>query len=390
MYSLLLSVLGILFLMHWAIYRFFITVFEIKSKNIKLIVVFSLLFLAVSFVSSTLLVHWYENIVTKSYYFLSGLWLGFVINLLLAAGCFVLVKFIFHFFNKNMNPLLFGGFFVLLAIIYTGIGVFNAVSPKIKNISVEIKNLPVEWSGKKIVQISDVHLGRILGVKFLEKIINKIDEINPEMVVITGDLFDGMDGGLEQFILPLNKMSALKGVFYVTGNHDIYLGLEKSLDALKQTKIAVLDDEVVNIDGLQIIGVSYPVSGEKKDIEDKIKGDSNFSLEKPSILLFHSPINIFSNHNNARDWHNSMYFYPDVNFQVAKNLGADLQLSGHTHKGQFFPFNLITHFIFGGYDYGLHKDGDFSVFTSSGVGVWGPTMRTWSRSEIVVVTLIGK
>lgn len=159
----------------------------------------------------------------------------------------------------------------------------------------------------------------------------QINEIKPEAVVITGDLYDGMDGFLEHLIDPINKLQAPKGIYYVTGNHETYLGVARTFESLKDTKIHILKDELINVDGLQIIGIDYPERGEKKDIPAIIQKFPNFDKNISSILLFHTPTQVE---------------------EIAKT-GVNLQLSGHTHVGQIWPFGYMTELIFGRYYYGL-------------------------------------
>ncbi len=330
-----------------------------------------------SFIVSAILSRIWDNFFTKIFYFLSGLWYGFAINLSLAIIIFILFLLFFDAIKIKIHKIFIARIFLVFAIAASFLGVYNAFFPKVKNITIEIKNLPKNWEGKKIVHLSDVHLGKILGKNFIERISKKINEVNGEIIFITGDLFDGMNGDLEQFINPLNDLQSKKGIYYITGNHENYLGVEKALETIKKTKIKILDDEVVLVDGLQIIGVSYP------NLRKDIQKDKNYSHEKSAILLQHAPTDIKNKEIN----HNNIYLSPHINFDYAKELGVDLQLSGHTHKGQIFPFDFITKLAYKGYDYGLHQEGDFSLFVSSGTGVWGPTMRTNSRSEIVVIKL---
>lgn len=381
--------LSILFVSHWAVYCFFIRAFNIKKRKAKIILRLSLLILSLSFIGSSLLVHWRENITTKFLYISSGVWLGLLINLLLVIAVFWIIVFIFRILKIRVNMVLISRIAIVAAIFYTCFGIFNVFSLKIKNISVEIENLPAQWQGKTIVHLSDLHLGKALGENFLRKIIKKANNLNPEAVMITGDLFDGINGNLSRFIKPLNNIKAVQGAYYVTGNHEIYLGVEEALNTLKQTKINILDDEVIIVNGLQIIGISYPDFNKSKNVKKIIQDDKNFNSGKPSILLSHSPTNIFSSQNNDNQ-HRDIYWPDNIDFSAAKELGIDLQLSGHTHKGQIFPFNFITKFIYNGYDYGLHQEGGFAIYTTSGAGVWGPTMRTGSRSEIVAITLNAK
>ena len=213
---------------------------------------------------------------------------------------------------------------------------------------------------------------------------SKVNALKPEMIVITGDLFDGMSSHPEKFVDSLNSLKAVKGTYFVTGNHEIYLGVEKALDTIKKTDTRILNDEIVDIDGLQLIGVMYSDFDTKKDISKIIRAGDNYSFDKPSILLYHAPTNINFSEINSRK---SAYWWPDTDFSYAKKMKIGLQLSGHSHKGQMFPFGFLTKYIYSGYDYGLRKEDGFSIYTTSGTGTWGPPIRTSGNSEIVAVTL---
>jgi len=228
---------------------------------------------------------------------------------------------------------------------------------------VKIKNLPPEWRGKKVVQLSDVHLGRVLGSEFLAHLVERINAENPSMVFITGDLFDGFDGQLDKLVLPLNDLRAPCGVYFVTGNHETYLGTERAYNALRNTPTRILRDEMAVINGMQIIGMGYPERGQSKDVAAVIRGLPGFDPRLPSILLYHSPTHI----------------------EQVKAAGINLQLSGHAHQGQIFPIQFISRLIYGRYYHGLHVEGDYTLYTSSGAGTWGPTLRTGNRPEIAVI-----
>jgi len=211
--------------------------------------------------------------------------------------------------------------------------------------------------------------------------------LNPELVLITGDLFDGMSGNLTSFVEPLNTLKAQRRIFYVTGNHETYIGVRRALDILEKTKINVLRNEVVELDGLQVVGISYPGVSGTENMQSLRKSWADFSTGKPRLLLFHTPTNIKRKDENGHDAHSSAYWAPDTSLAVNKEIGISLQLSGHTHKGQVFPFGYLTKLIYKGYDYGLHSEGSFSIYTTSGVGTWGPPMRTGNSPEIVVIKL---
>ncbi len=268
-------------------------------------------------------------------------------------------------FGRSPSRLAFGLAAVGLTVLYSAYGVANAYHPRIVRFKVRIKNLPPGWQGKKLVQLSDVHLGRVLGADFLARTVAKVNAQNPAMVLITGDLFDGADGNLEELVAPLNRLVAPQGIYFVTGNHETYLGVQRSCAALRNTPVRVLADERVVIDGLQVIGVSYPERGHSLGFTEKMAKLHGFDPALPSILLYHSPTQVAE----------------------AKAAGINLQLSGHVHQGQIFPLQFITRLMFGRHYHGLHVEGDYTLYTSSGTGGWGPTMRTGNHPEIVVIHL---
>ncbi|MDD5294482.1 MAG: metallophosphoesterase, partial [Patescibacteria group bacterium] len=309
---------------HWLVYNFFIQSFSVSRRRTKNILRLVFWFLPIGFIFFSFLVHWQEILLTKTLYFIFSLWLGVLINFLLVIGAAWLITGAGEAFGKKISPFATGIAVLALVLLFSGYGVFNALSPAVKRITVSLDNLPENWQGKTIVQISDLHLGEILGKNFLEQVVGKVNSLNPEMVVITGDLFDGMDGDLDSFVDPLNGFKA--PVYYVTGNHEIYLGTERVLSVLRKTKINVLDDKIAEIEGLQIIGVSYPELGQKKDLES-VK--SNYNPEEPSILLYHAPVDVFSSQANGNNSHKDIYLSPKTDFTGTKEFGIDLQLSGH-------------------------------------------------------------
>jgi predicted MPP superfamily phosphohydrolase len=267
-------------------------------------------------------------------------------------------------------------------------GTFRAMYPSLKPIDITLKGLPEAWHGKTIVQLSDVHLGTIRGTGFLEEIITRVNSVHPELILITGDLFDGVSGGkLSQFVELLNRLEAEKGIFFVTGNHEGYLGLSEPLSALSHTKIKHLDNDVVKLDGVQIIGISFPEHDQENNVRELLENPALYNPEKPSILMYHTPTDIEVYHTDRNSQQTSTYWRPDTRMTFAKSMGVDLQLSGHSHGGQLFPFNLLTRFIYRGYDYGLHREGDFQIYITSGAGTWGPPMRVACPPEIPVITL---
>jgi predicted MPP superfamily phosphohydrolase len=214
-----------------------------------------------------------------------------------------------------------------------------------------------------------------------------VNALDPEVVFITGDLFNGSCSNFDRFADPLDELQARRGVFFVTGNHEGYAGLTAPLGFLEQTAIRVLDDECVDLDGLQIVGISFPWFSRKQASIGPFDRGGCYRAERPSILLYHTPTDVRESYGDRDAQQLRSYLAPDTTFSSVVEAGVDLQLSGHTHGGQMFPFSILTRVLWNGFDRGLHRIGDFSLYVSSGTGTWGPPVRTGSRSEIVAITL---
>lgn len=379
--------LSILVGAHLLVHLSVIKLFGITSPALKRWLFMLFLFLAASFPLSFFLFRFQNNIFSEVFYLFSACWIGFFVNTLMALAVMWLVIGVTKLVGHTLPMNILGMICLAAAVAVSGYGIWNAYNPRLKHVAVVLKDLPEQWKNKTIVQISDVHVGAFRGTGFLRRISQQISSVSPELVVITGDLFDGMGDNLSSFSDALDSLSASKGVFFVTGNHEEYLGLTEPLEILKKTSITVLDNEVVDIGGLQLVGISFPAfegsSRAKKPLQ--LKGE--LDPGKPSILLYHTPTDIGYTKEDPRERHYETYWTPNTRFTFAKENGIDLQLSGHTHKGQLFPFGLVTRLTYKGYDYGLQKEGSFMIYTSSGVGTWGPPMRTGCASEIVVITL---
>jgi predicted MPP superfamily phosphohydrolase len=189
----------------------------------------------------------------------------------------------------------------------------------------------------------------------------KILSEDPDAIFIAGDLYDGTAIDAGRAAEPLNKLTAPHGVYFVAGNHEQFGDDSKYLRAIAATGVRVLTNEKVEVDGLQIIGVPYrnAQNGTFASILHNIRLDR----DRASILLTHAPD------------------HPEI----AEAAGVSLQLSGHTHLGQFIPWSWMARGIYRQFVYGLSRIGKMQVFTSSGAGTWGPPLRLGSNSEIVVL-----
>jgi len=342
--------------------------FNLSNSNLKLFLFWFLFGMVFLFFLSSVGLHFWNNLFLQSLYLIASVWAGFWVYLFFALVFSGIIYFISRIFGIPSRMDLISGLLIVLALLYSIYGLWNARNIRLTELTVKIKNLPAAWQNKTVVQLSDLHLGSIYGRGFMEKIVERTNQLSPEVVFITGDLFDGMDGELESFVEPLKHLKAPKGTYFITGNHEIYLGMERVLSAVKQTSLTMLNDQTVDLDGLQISGIHYGSDAfPRKNIAEILTNDKAFQKGKPTILLYHPPMGI----------------------EDAKIIGINLQLSGHTHRGQLFPFGYITSWVFKGYDFGLYTEGDYTLYTTPGIGTWGPPMRTGNHPEIVKIKLVG-
>jgi predicted MPP superfamily phosphohydrolase len=349
---------------HALFWYVFIKFFHINARHDQIIAALIIFLLFAGSIISSMLIHKRDNWFTRSYYILSGLWMGLILNAYLIVIPIIFIKlasakFDFPFPDLYMWLIFFGGTLTLSLV-----GIYNALALKIVEYEVNIKDLPDFWNNKTVVQISDVHLGPVYRKKFFYHLIKMVNTLAPAAVFITGDLFDGVESDFSWMNHPFNNLPAPQGIYYSYGNHDLYLGYNRVKSLLKDNPVKILNNKMEIVEGLQIIGINYSFDSDF-DLEEAILKQVGYSPVKPSILLFHAPRNI----------------------NLARKVGIDLQLSGHTHDGQMFPFNHITKWTHSGYGYGLFQFGDFHLIVSGGAGSWGPMMRTSARSEIVKIVL---
>ncbi len=252
-----------------------------------------------------------------------------------------------------------------LSLAIVALGWINARYPVTKTISLEIPG--TEDRALRIALMTDLHISSITSPKWLERVVERTNGLSPDLILMAGDILDGPDGpGLELIAQGLRNLKAPLGVYGSPGNHEYYLGIEKSQRILEGTGVTLLRDRAVLVDGsLWVLG--------REDVQAPRMGLSRSPLknilpsgEEPVVVLDHTPIARALDEASAA--------------QVA------LLLSGHTHRGQLFPFQLITSMIYP-LDWGMRKFGDSHVYVSCGVGTWGPPIRTSSRPEIVAVDI---
>src|SRR5712692_9143367 len=319
-------------------------------------------FLSVSFVAASLLAFRYTNAALRAFYRVAAVWMGLVSFLFLAAVFSWIIFGVARLARLDVNfhrtvESLFGA--AVVAGLY---GVFNASWTRITRTTVRLANLPAAWHGRKAALISDLHLGHVRNGSFLRRMVAKISKEEPDAIFIAGDLYDGTAIDARRAAEPLSELVAPHGVYFVAGNHEQFGDDSKYLDAIAAAGVRVLSNEKVEVDGLQIIGVPYR-SAARDGHFASVLNSVRLDRDRASILLTHAPD------------------HPEV----AEAAGVSLQLSGHTHLGQFIPWSWMARRIYRQFVYGLSRIGKMQVFTSSGAGTWGPPLRLGSNPEIVVL-----
>ncbi|MDP2753815.1 MAG: metallophosphoesterase [Nitrospirota bacterium] len=259
---------------------------------------------------------------------------------------------------------------LLLSIVISIYGYFEAQNILTEKVIINTSKIPEKVGRLKVVQISDVHLGLIVGEERLKRILNEVKKANPDIMVSTGDLVDGQIDNLLRLAEMLKEVNPRYGKFAITGNHEFYAGLDDALNFTEKAGFKILRGERLTLAGLiNIAGVDDPQGkayGNSKDVtENELL--SGLPAEKFTLLLKHRPL-------------------------VDKSaLGLfDLQLSGHIHKGQIFPFSLIT-----GLYYPIQAGfADLSngscLYVSRGSGTWGPPIRFLSPPEVTIIEIVHK
>jgi hypothetical protein len=242
--------------------------------------------------------------------------------------------------------------------------------PAIVQIDVPLPNLPADFDGFRIVQITDIHAGLTVKRDFIETVVAQVKDLNADLVAFTGDLADGSVPHLREYVAPLAELSAPFGKYFITGNHEYYSGVEPWVEEAKRLGFDVLLNEhrVVQKGSGHILlaGVTDFSGGQfmPSHASSPEAAIANAPTNVVKILLAHQPKSI----------------------REAARVGFDLQISGHTHGGQFFPWNLAAA-LDQPFIAGLHKFHKLWIYVSKGTGYWGPPLRIGARSEITVITL---
>jgi predicted MPP superfamily phosphohydrolase len=345
------------------------------SRGNKMLYTIIFIALAVTFIVAKILESRHSSVLTDILNIIGGFWMGFMVYafmfLLLAdiAGLIMRIPGIInsqniHVYRKWTFLITSGITFILIA----G-GFINAIIPVIKNYNISINKPAGDIKTLRVAAVSDIHLGSIIRKRSIKKLSSMLEKMKPDVVFLLGDIVDGelgpvlRDDLLKYFSVP----HTTDGLFAITGNHEFIGGAKRTIPYIESKGIRVLKDEVIVLPGgIQVIGRLDRDSfrffnKERKSLEELTK---NIDYSKPVILLDHQPLKL----------------------EESVKYNIDLQLSGHTHHGQFWPLNYLTKRIYE-LSYGYLKKGNTQIIVSSGYGLWGPRIRSGSRPEVMLINI---
>jgi predicted MPP superfamily phosphohydrolase len=258
---------------------------------------------------------------------------------------------------------------VFISVILITGGFINAIIPSIKEYNISIDKPAGEIRNMKVAAISDIHLGSIIRKRSIKKLSVMLDKMKPDVVFLLGDIVDGEMGPVlrDDLLKYFTAPETTYGLYAITGNHEFIGGAKRTIPYIESKGIRVLKDEIAILPGgIQVIGrldrdSHRFYSKERLSLEELTK---NIDHIKPVILLDHQPFRLGESEKN----------------------GIDLQLSGHTHNGQIWPLNYVTRKIYE-LSYGYLRKGRTQIIVSSGYGLWGPRIRSGSRSEVMLINI---
>jgi predicted MPP superfamily phosphohydrolase len=326
--------------------------------------------LMLSFIAGRFLERVWLSPLSTAMVWVGSFWLAAIVYFLMAAIIVDLVRLsnaLFHFLPTGISPrtsLSILGAVVLLVVGIIVTGAVNAASPVIRTLSVHVAKQAGGDRTYRIVAASDIHLGTIIGRSRLRQLVDRVNGMNPDLVLFPGDIVDEDLGPVvnENLGEVLRDVRARDGVYAVTGNHEYIGGVEPACRYLTEHGIVMLRDSVVRLpNGIFLAGREDRTNHSRKPLEALLTGVEDAS---PLILMDHQPFHL----------------------DEAVSQGVDLQLSGHTHHGQMWPLNYITEAVYER-SWGLVQKAKTTIYVSCGFGTWGPPVRLGNRPEILDITL---
>ncbi len=261
-----------------------------------------------------------------------------------------------------------GGAAAAAAVATVGYGTYGVLrGPSLKQLTVPLAKLPRSAHGFRIAVVSDIHLSPVLGRAHAQRIVDKVNSTQADLVAVVGDLVDGDVDDLGPAAEPLAQLRSRHGTYFVTGNHEYFSGAQQWLDHVRELGMRPLENARVEIGAFDLAGVNDVAGESEGQGPDFAKALGDRDRSRASVLLAHQPVVIHD----------------------AVDYGVDLQLSGHTHGGQLWPGNFVAG-LANPTVAGLEGYGDTQLYVTRGAGAWGPPVRVGAPSDITVVTLASK
>jgi uncharacterized protein len=341
----------------------------------RLLYVITCFILAVLFIVAKILESKHSSVITDIFNIVGGFWLAFMLYgflFFLLSDIILLILRIPGIIHGDSIFLFRKCSFIIIASTSTLLivgGFINAIRPVTKEYNITINKPAGNVKTLRIAAVSDIHLGSIIRKRSLKKMSLMINDLKPDLVLLLGDIVDGEIGPvlrgdlLQYFTCP----KCVDGLYAITGNHEFIGGAARTIPYIESKGIRILKDEMVILDGgIQLIGRIDRDSFRfyRKDRMSLGELMKQADTTKPVILLDHQPFHL----------------------DESAKYGVDLELSGHTHNGQMWPLNYVTAMIYE-LSYGFIKKGNTNFIVSSGYGLWGPRVRSGSRSEVLLINI---
>lgn len=344
-------------------------------REFRIIYFISFFILALAFIAGKILETRHSGVLSDILNVIGGFWMAF----LLYGFIFLLLSDIFYLILRPLGILNAGniaGFkkwayigTISLSVVLIAGGFINAISPMVRKYDITINKPAGDITEMRIAAVSDIHLGSVIRKRSIRKLSSILTDLKPDLVLLLGDIVDGDLGPVlrDDLLKYFNCPDCSAGLYAITGNHEFIGGAGRTIPYIESKGIRILKDETVTLKGgIQLAGRLDRDSGrffgkERMPLNELIK---NLDFTKPVILLDHQPVNL----------------------SEAEKNGIDLQLSGHTHNGQMWPLNYVTAKIYE-LSYGYLEKGNTKYIVSSGFGLWGPRIRSGSRSEVLLINV---
>ena len=352
----------ILLAAHGVLYATWVAFHPALDVQARLLIGLATVVAAVSFVAASLLTWSHFNWAVRAFYTVCAVWIGVMdFGVFASCACWIFLG-ITRLAGLRVDPALIADGFFSAGLLVALYGVINGAWVRVNHVTVKLPNLPEEWRGREAALVSDLHLGHVRNLGFMRRVVGQLNQLRPDVVFICGDMYDGTLVDVEALAQPWSALAAPWGALFICGNHEEFTHRARYLRAVAEAGVRVLNNEKVDLQGMQIIGVHFRETTDPVRYRTALQ-NAAISRERASILLVHAPHRM----------------------GIAEDAGVSLQLSGHTHGGQFPPGSWVASRIYGPFVHGLNRLGKMQVFTSWGVGTWGPPLRVGTKPEIVLI-----